>query len=516
MPYNVLSPEYKSKIWLMYLRKSRQDDPHETVEEVLAKHEAMLQDWALRELGHTIPEEYIFREIVSGERISDRRELQKVLRAIESNEVAGIICRDASRLSRGDLIDCGTLMSTLQFTSTLVATPMMVYNMEDKMERRFFQDELLRGSSYLEYVKEVLATGREIAVTKRGAFIGSVAPYGYKKVKIGKLCTLEPHETEADVVRMIFDLYVNQDMTFHSIGRKLDAMGIMPRTGQTWRDTSIRQIVANHHYDGKVIWGKRKTKIVIEDGKQIRTRRWSNEDDFEIRDGMHPALVDHETFVTANEKRLNNPRIIKDLKLSNPLAGILFCSKCGHAMRRVPYGHAEHRYACHTHRPGCMKSIKMSDVHKAVIVALEESELPDLQAKLNSNQGSSRAIQQKILDGLMKQMEEYREQEENQYELLETKKYTLELFEKRNSALREKMKKCEIQIRETQNNMPKEVDYAERIVALEDAIAALKDGSVPVEQQNRLLKKIIERIEIETYPLPKRSTGCRLKIDLLI
>ena len=516
MPYNVLSPEYKSKIWLMYLRKSRQDDPNETVEEVLAKHETMLQDWALRELGHTIPEEYIFREIVSGERISDRRELQKVLRAIESNEVAGIICRDASRLSRGDLIDCGTLMSTLQFTSTLVATPMMVYNMEDKMERRFFQDELLRGSSYLEYTKEVLATGREIAVTKRGAFIGSVAPYGYKKIKIGKLCTLEPHETEADVVRMIYDLYVNQDMTFHSIGRKLDSMGIKPRTGTTWRDTSIRQIVANHHYDGKVIWGKRKTKIVIEDGKQIRTRRWSNEDDFEIVDGMHPALVDHETFVTANEKRLNNPRIIKDLKLSNPLAGILFCSKCGHAMRRVPYTHADHRYACHTHKPACMKSIKMSDVHEAVIVALEESELPDLRAKLNSNQGSSRAIQQKILDGLMKQMAEYKEQEENQYELLETKKYTLELFEKRNAALREKMKQCEKQIMETQRNMPAEVDYAERIIALEDAIAALRDDSAPIEKQNKLLKKIIERIEIETYPLPKRSTGCRLKIDLLI
>ena len=516
MPYNVLTPEYKSKIWLMYLRKSRQDDPNETVEEVLAKHEAMLQDWALRELGHTISEEYIFREIVSGERISDRRELQKVLRAIESNEVAGIICRDASRLSRGDLIDCGTLMSTLQFTSTLVATPMMVYNMEDKMERRFFQDELLRGSSYLEYTKEVLSNGREIAVTKRGAYIGSVAPYGYKKVKIGKICTLEPHETEADVVRMIYDLYVNQDVTFHSIARKLDSMGIMPRTGTTWRDTSIRQIVANHHYDGKVIWGKRKTKIVIEDGKQIRTRRWSNEDDFEIVDGMHPALVDHETFVRANEKRLNNPRIIRDLQLSNPLAGVLFCSKCGHAMRRVPYTHAEHRYACHTHRPGCMKSIKMSDVHEAVIVALEQSELPDLRAKLNDNQGSSRAIQQKILDGLMKQMEEYKEQEENQYELLETKKYTLELFEKRNAALREKMKKCEAQIREAKNNMPKEVDYAERIVALEDAINALRDDSVSIEDKNRFVKKIVDRIEITTFPLPKRSTGCNLKIDLLI
>ena len=231
---------------------------------------------------------------------------------------------------------------------------------------------------------------------------------------------------------------------------------------------------------------------------------------------MHPALVDHETFVRANEKRLNNPRIIRDLQLSNPLAGVLFCSKCGHAMRRVPYTHAEHRYACHTHRPGCMKSIKMSDVHEAVIVALEQSELPDLRAKLNDNQGSSRAIQQKILDGLMKQMEEYKEQEENQYELLETKKYTLELFEKRNAALREKMKKCEAQIREAKNNMPKEVDYAERIVALEDAINALRDDSVSIEDKNRFVKKIVDRIEITTFPLPKRSTGCNLKIDLLI
>lgn len=513
---NALSPEVKSKTWLMYLRKSRQDDPHETVEEVLEKHHAMLQDWALRELGRTIKEENIFREIVSGERIADRRELQKVLRKIESPDVAGIICRDCSRLSRGDLIDCGTLMSTLQYTSTLVATPMMIYDLEDKKHKQFFQDELLRGSYYLEYTKEVLTNGREVAVTKKGAYIGSYAPYGYKKVKIGKLCTLEPHETEADVVRMIFDLYVNQDMTFHSIGRKLDAMGIKPRTGETWRDTSIRQIVSNHHYDGKVIWGKRKEKITIEEGKAVRTRRWADDGEYAIVDGMHPALIDHETFVRANEKRVNNPRIIRDLKLSNPLAGILVCSKCGHTMRRVPYTHAEDRFACHTHKPACMKSIKMTDVYEALIVSLEESELPDLQAKLNDNQGSSRAIQQKILEGLKKQLEEYKVQEENQYELLETKKYTLELFEKRNAALREKMKQCEKQIWETECNMPEEIDYAERIVALEDAIKALRDESMSIEEKNKFLKKIIDKIEITTFPLPKRSTGCHLKIDLLI
>ena len=510
-----ISPELKFKIWIMYLRKSRQDDPNETVEEVLAKHEAQLQDWAERELGYRIPEEYIFREIVSGERISDRKELQKVLRAIESNEVAGIICKDAPRLSRGDLLDCGTLITTLQFTSTLVATPMMVYNIEDKMERRFFQDELLRGSSYLDYVKEVLATGREIAVTKRGAFIGSTAPYGYKKVKIGKLCTLEPHETEADVVRMMYDLYLNHDMTFHSIGRKLDSMGIKPRTGECWRDTSIRQIISNHHYDGKVVYGKRKTKTVIEDGKQVRKRkRLVDDDQFTIVEGQHQALVDHETFVRANEKRVNNPRIIRDLKLSNPLAGVLVCAKCGKAMKKSPYTHADDRFCCTYHNPQCMKSIKVKDVIEAVITSLEQAELPKLKAKLDNDQGNAAIIQQKILDGLLKQMEEYKQQEETQYELLETKKYTPELFERRNTALREKMKQCEIQIAETRNTMPEPVDYAERIIALEDAIRALRDDTMSCEDQNRILKKIVWKIEITTFPLPKRNTGCTLDIYL--
>ena len=512
-----ISPEMKFKIWIMYLRKSRQDDPNETVEEVLAKHEAQLQDWAERELGYRIPEEYIFREIVSGERISDRKELQKVLRAIESNEVAGIICKDAPRLSRGDLLDCGTLITTLQFTSTLVATPMMVYNIEDKMERRFFQDELLRGSSYLDYVKEVLATGREVAVTKKGAYIGAIPPYGYKKVKIGKLCTLEPHETEADVVRMIYDLYLNHDMTFHSIGRKLDSMGIKPRTGQYWRDTTIRQMVSNHHYDGKVIYGKRKTKTVIEDGKPVRKRpRLVDDNQFTIVEGQHPALIDHETFVKANEKRTNNPRIIRDLKLSNPLAGLLVCSKCGHVLRKTHHTHADDRYTCETKKPICMKSIKVKEVIEAVITALEEAELPNLKAKLNSDQGNSAAIQQKILDGLMKQMAEYKEQEETQYELLETKKYTPELFEKRNAALREKMKQCEIQIDETRRTMPKPIDYAERIIALEDAIKALRDDNMSCEEKNQFLKKIVEKIEITTFPLPKRSTGCTLDITLIL
>ena len=200
---NVLTPELRNAIWLIYLRKSRQDDPNETVEEVLAKHEAILQEWALRELGYEIPEDCIYREVCSGESLAERIEINKVLRRIEDPRVVGIIVVEPQRLSRGDLIDCGTLINTLLYTKTLVATPIMTYDMSNKMERRFFQDELMRGRDYLEYIKEILSRGR-VAAVKRGCFVGSTPPYGYDKVKIGKDSTLAPNK-DAEVVRMIFD-----------------------------------------------------------------------------------------------------------------------------------------------------------------------------------------------------------------------------------------------------------------------------------------------------------------------
>ena len=38
--------------YLIYLRKSRQDDPNESVEEVLSKHEHILQDYAVKNYGY--------------------------------------------------------------------------------------------------------------------------------------------------------------------------------------------------------------------------------------------------------------------------------------------------------------------------------------------------------------------------------------------------------------------------------------------------------------------------------
>ena len=63
--------------FLLYLRKSRADDPNETVEEVLSKHEARLQEFMERKYGFRIPEENIYREVCSAESISEREKIKE-------------------------------------------------------------------------------------------------------------------------------------------------------------------------------------------------------------------------------------------------------------------------------------------------------------------------------------------------------------------------------------------------------------------------------------------------------
>ena len=105
-----------------------------------------------------------------------------------------------------------------------------------------------------------------------------------------------------------------------------------------------------------------------------------------------------------------------------------------------------------------------------------------------------------MMKNLEKEMENYRNQEDKQYDLLETGVYTQDKFEQRNSALRQKMEDCQERIYKAKATMPKDVNYAEKIVALKDAIAGLKDDNVSAQQKNRLLKAIVTRIEYSGIP----------------
>ena len=483
--------------YLIYLRKSRQDNPNETVEEVLAKHETMLQEYAVREFGHKIPEENIYREVVSGESIEAREEIKKVLARMEDPDIKGVIVVEPSRLSRGDLLDCGRLINDLRYTKTLVVTPYMTYDIENKMERKFFQDELLRGNDYLEYTKEILWRGR-VAACKRGCYLGSIPPYGYKKVTIGKNHTLEIVEEEAAIVRQVFDWYI-EGITLLNISRKLNEMGIKSQTGSKWTKSSLSGLIKNEHYLGYILYSKRVETVCVENGERVVRSLSQSEDKIIKAKGLHPAIIDQATWDAARNVSPSVPRTKRVFPLKNPLASVLVCAKCGKVMSRAKYDHCEDRYSC---RDGlkCYKSVKVSDMVAAVITALEEVELPAMELKVQNNEGNSYKIQQKLLAKLEKQMEEYEAQEEAQYEYLESRQYTPEVFAKRNAALRAKMDVCQAEIKKARASMPKSVDYEVVVKNLRDVVTILKDDQATPDIKNKIVKTIIERIEYTGAP----------------
>lgn len=492
IPYNVLS----SEAYIIYLRKSRADNPDESVEEILAKHEEMLQELAERELGGRIPEHCIYREVVSGETIDERPEMGKVLSAIENPAVKMILVVEPQRLSRGDLEDCGRIVNAFRYSKTKVMTTMMTYDLTNKMHRKFFEQELMRGNDFLEYTKEILLRGRILSV-KKGNYIGNTAPFGYNKKMDDIGPTIEPNEY-ADAVRLVFDMYVNQEKTPLQIARHLDSIGVKPMKGKIWEKSSIRAILKNEHYAGWVYFGSHKTERFYENGQTVKKRNMPvDPNEVIIEKGRHTALVSQELFDAAQSKFKNNPKAKWDAPLSNVLSGLFFCSKCGKAIARHPYKRARDRYECRN-RNGCgSKSAPVDDVVDAVIYALENEKLPELKTKLKNNDGKSHIIQQKQLEKLRAELVELQEQEENQYELLEKKRYTEEVFERRNKALHVKMDELKSKIYEVSRNIPKEIDYQDKIVKLTDAISGLRNDDITPAAKNKLLRAIIERIDYE-------------------
>lgn len=388
---------------------------------------------------------------------------------------------------------------------------MMIYDMSNKMERKFFEGELMRGRDYLDYTKEILLRGRNSAV-KRGCYISVVPPYGFDKIVIGKDHTLVPNEN-ADIVRMIFDLYVNHDLTYYKIAAHLNRLNIPAPLGGVWRYDTIRLILRNVHYIGQVSFNKVKKTIVVENGERVTKRLTQPKEAVIIAEGKHPAIVDIEIFQKAQAKRDMTPRAKRDTTLHNVFSGLLYCKKCGRALMRHPYKSTDDRFECRS-SPMCYKTAKYSEVEQAVIAALELSELPQLKAQRDNREGDAVVLQRRLLDRLEKQMEDYRQQEEKQYDLLETGVYTQILFDRRNMALREKMDECQAQIRNTKANMPKSIDYDERITTLEEAISLMKDPSVSIEQKNSFLKRIIERIDYSTGESSYNHTTILLDITL--
>lgn len=497
---------------IIYLRKSRSDDPLLSVEEVLARHEARLQEWAERHFGAKIPEENILREVVSGETIDDRPEMLRLLSMIESPKRKAVLIVEAQRLSRGDLEDAGRIIKLFRYSNTLIFTLDEIYDLRETRDRDDFERELKRGNEFLEYQKRIMNNGR-IQSVSQGNYLGSIAPYGFDKiaVKEGKqTChTLIENKAEADAVRLIFDWYVNQNMGCTLIANKLEELKIKSRSGKAWNAETITEMLSNVHYIGKVKWNWRKTIKIVEDGEIVKTRPKNKTNEYMIFEGKHDAIISQELFDAAQARKGKNVPVKARAKLVNPLAGLVYCS-CGCAMVYKPYKkdgveRSATRMLCNDQARCNSGSCTFDELMEYIVAALKQS-IADFEIRLSNNEGDSLKLHLKLIANLEKKLEEL-----NKLEIAQWEKYSLESMPKHVfDTLNEKVLREKAEIQEAlcnaRDSIPNPVDYEEKIARFSDALEALKDPEVPAILKNKLLKECIEKI-IYKRAKPERAKG---------
>lgn len=487
--------------FLVYLRKSRSDDPLLSVEEVLARHEAILDEWCERNLGGKIPEENKYREVVSGETIADRPEVQTVLKKIESPKIKGVIIVEVQRLSRGDLEDAGRIIKLFRFTNTLVVTPPKTYDLKDEYDRDAFERELKRGNEFLEYQKKIMDRGKMLSVSQ-GNYIASLPPYGYEKIWITegkrKVPTLAIKEDEANVVRMIFDMYVNKAMGTNNIAHELDRLHITPPKGNLWSPSSIKDILDNPHYIGRVKWNWRKTTPVVEDSEVIKKRPRQNE--YLTFDGKHPAIISEKLYQAAQDRKGKNPRHKASTKIRNPFSSLLYC-KCGRSMIMKSYkanGKEYTSFACidqvHCHTGSC----KTTEVVDAVADILRQS-IADFELQLKNDSGESVKMHENHIKALEKKLKDINARELAQWEAQANPDPSMRMPQAIFRQLNEKLQKEKMEVQEALHeayeNVPQSVDYVEKVKTFRDALNALLDPEKDAKEKNSLLKDCIDRIE---------------------
>lgn len=169
-----------------------------------------------------------------------------------------------------------------------------------------------------------LQRGREFSVSE-GKFVGNITPFGYKKIKLNnsKGYSLIENKQESFIVKEIFRIYAYENISINEVARRLNKMQLKPRIANEWNMSSVKDILNNPTYIGKIVWNRRKSKKSTKNGKVIISR--PRNPDYLIYDGLHEPIIDMDTWNIVQEKRKQNvPKVVHNDTIQNPLVRISF------------------------------------------------------------------------------------------------------------------------------------------------------------------------------------------------
>ena len=485
--------------YAIYLRKSREDIESEKYGEgeTLARHEKILTTLAQKR-NLTIGK--IYREVVSGETISERKEMQKLLKDVENEKWTGVLVVEVERLARGDTADQGRVSKAFKYSHTKIITPVKTYDPDNEFDEEYFEFGLFMSRREYKTINRRLQRGREVSVSE-GKFVGNIAPFGYDRIKLkdSKGYSLSINQDEATIVKEIFRLYTFENNTINSVAKQLNDMNFKPRISDEWTISSIKDILSNPTYIGKIVWNRRKQKKKTKNGHLIISRPRSQE--YLIYDGLHEPIIDTKTWDLVQEKRKQNtPKVKHSNVVQNPLVGLVFCEKCGKPMQRRPYTKADKPATLMCSNSKCNNvSSKLYIVENKIIEALKmwlENYKINYEIKDNLSAENNKIIEQSVL-ATKKDLEKETAKLNKIYDFLENSIYTKDEFINRSKS-----------IKDTINNLENKLKEYNELLNKNNEIQQQKDTAIPklenvidlyyklesAEDKNTLLKSILTKV----------------------
>lgn len=457
----------------IYLRKSR-DEENESRDVTLARHEKLLLEYCER---NNLYVKKIYKEVVSGESIAARLEMQRLLLDISAGKYDGVVCIEIERLSRGNQVDQAEILEVFKKTHTKIYTLNKIYDFstDNEIDEEFFEFGLFMSRREYKVICRRLARGRSAALLE-GYYTGSVLPYGFTKEKKGKGFVLIPYDPEADIVRLIFEKFLNGSGVTE-IARYLNDRGIRPRNAKQFEPSRIREILKNKTYAGY---------LHIKNKKISET--WTR--------GKHDPIIDIKTFEQAQSLiNISNPRSKKELILKNPLASLVKCSICNKTMTLTVNGAGVPYLRCVSLK--CeTKSTKLEKVETQIIDELTK-ELKNFKYYIDNqaeedNRKSQRINKEiKVIEQAIKKKDKALD---TCCELLEDGVYTRDQYFKRVNILKEERDALQANLEALRDISD---DNSESIRSAVPILSRCieKYPELDIQDKNKILKSIIEKID---------------------
>ena len=483
--------------YAIYLRKSRADIEAEAKGEgeTLARHEQILWDLANKSGLHIGK---IYKEIVSGETIEARPEMQKLLKDVKESKWEGVLVVEVERLARGETMDQGIVAKAFKVSGTKIITPLKIYDPNNEFDEEYFEFGLFMSRREYKVINRRLQKGRELSA-KEGKFVGSVPPFGYCRVKIkgDKGYTLKKNK-EANIVKLIYDLYAYDNLSLNEITKRLNQMGIRPRKNNEWSVSTIKDILANPVYIGKIKWYARKEVKVYRNETLIKTRpRNSN---YILVEGLHEAIIEEKTWKIVSAKRsLNSVPVVNNQMVQNPLSGLIICDKCGKKMKRRSYSQKGKEATLYCDNPKCDNiGSKFYYVEEKVIEGLKKW-LQDYKLDYDKYLEEINTYRIKTIKKTIASLKEEEVKERNKlltiYTFLEEGTYTKEVFQERKEIILRRIQQIKYVINENQKKLTQERsrENKKNIPQIRNIIDIYDLLKTP-EEKNMLLKMLLFQV----------------------